>query len=259
MYTQPYDSANKTTQILIKENCAGITLYPKVLGGDVSLENFEEATVRVELVRKSQPNSVLYTMQLAELNNIWKGFFKDLKGIVIPFALKDNLLLSKDAYLQIDISWGNTPLVISELKIQKNTLATNTNVPISFKHIDFEDGQDIDTDYFGYIYFTEDVERIETFIDVQKVSIDTKEQPTMGTNQSRSLSQLAVVNATTDKRIATGDCCCTHEVTRQKIEMDYSYMSYFSQMPTTGAVLFKTEPKQTIRLFGEGTVTLMQA
>lgn len=271
MRNQPLDLANKTTQIIIKDSCAGISLYPKADDNLPIFESFvDNAFVRVELVRKSQPNAVLYYMKLSDLFEIWKGFFKTPKGVVIPFALKDNLLLNKDSYLQVDIRWTGV-VNVSDLKIQNNTVATSTNVPISFKKIEIDEELEVNTEHFEYAFIPDTIHKIETFTDGYLNELTNKTTP-QATKASASLGNVDFLGRTEAQRIAndsnlsvnkpkvdTGNCCCSHEVKRQKIEMDFNYMSFMTSMPTDNNVLFKTEANQKIKFFGIGEVTLMQA
>lgn len=263
MFKQPADVNNKNTQIIINDTCAGISLFPKDADGPINYEGLvSDGTVRVELIRKSQPNAVLYEMPFSALYEIWAGLGKTPKGLVVPFALKENLILSKDAYIQIDITWKTSQIV--GFNIQKNTLATSTNVPISFKKVLVDGELEVDTEYFEYLVIPETITKIETFVN----GYTNKLQPTTANSPQivgRSLSAnaqatLDILNKNTmSPKVDTGACGCDGTVTKQKIEMDWNFMSFNTPMPTETNVLFKTEPNQKIKFFGEGTLILMQA
>lgn len=270
MYKQNVDVANRSTQIIINEACAGLSLYPLEDQSPISWADFIGiATVRVELVRKSQPNAVLYTMPLKSLYEIWKGFFKIPKGVVIPFAFKDNLLLTKDSYLQVDITWQDFPYgeILKSFEVQKNTLATSTNVPISFKKIALDGEKEVNTEHFEYVFIPNTVKKIETFIDSYKTElvgsskVSTVGGPSLSSKNKAFANDMAlpVSGGVNYPKIDTGDCCCSHEVTRQKIEMDFNYMSFISAMPTDTNVLFKTQANQEVKFFGTGEIILMQS
>lgn len=264
MYSIAVDERNESAQVQLKNSLAGITVYPYI-GGVLNEQGFiEDARVRVELVRKSQPNAVLYDMSLSDLNDIWKGFNKSPKGVVIPLAFKENLLLSKDAYIQLDFSWTGGGQY-DTIKISENSVAQNTNLPIAFKKIQLDGDMEIDTEHYEYIFIPKTVTKIETFVDglfnelqVTKVAsgsgVAKRDQGVVS-----RLSADTIQNSQTATGVSvTGNCGCSGEMKRQKIEMTYEYLSFMTNNPTEKNVLFRTGANQAIKLFGSGDVILMQ-
>lgn len=265
MYSIAVDSRNKTAQVQLKNSVAGLTIMPFKAGVLDEGAFLEDAQVRVELVRKSQPNAVLYDMPLKALNEIWKGFQKQPKGVVLPLAFKENLLLNKDAFIQVDFSWEVGDF--STIKVAENTLAQSTNVPISFKKIQLDGDMEIDTEHFEYIFIPKTVNKIETFVDglLNELTTNKNSSAATFTKSGAVAGRVSAVGGNTASDVnatgvnVTGNCGCTGEMKRQKIEMTYEYLSFMTNNPTEENVLFRTGANQMIKLFGEGEVILMQA
>lgn len=284
MYKQALNADKVSAQIIVKDSCAGITLYPVAEGLVIDGEEFpafgKNLKVRVELVRKSQPNAVLYNMTLEQLYNVYGAFLKKPKGFVIPFALKENLLLSNDSYLQVDLEWGGFDgiLDVESLSVQRNTLATSGNVPISFKKVVVDGELDVNTEHYGYVLIPNTITRIETFVDTltntfvkpentfttakAKGGVSLGGAPTLGGAPALGGAPSfgsAAGDTSGGNVINTGACGCDGRVKTAKIEMDFAYLTYHTAYPTDSDVIFKTEPNQYIKFSGVGTVLLMQA
>ncbi|GEM_PF-5754360 len=282
MYRVTIDKANGRAQLQVKNNCAGLTLiFKSAVGGVLSGEDYTDViSARVELVRRSQPNAVLFDRTISQLNDLWAAMGRNVKGMILPFAFKDSLLLSKDAYLQVDLSWptDSDMNVAATLEVIENLLPTNTNIPISLKKVAIDGEMTVDSEHYEYVILENGITKIETFVNGYAKELNPTQTAQTKNKLSAVSNSVAVADLSRksfaselDHKMAitraeaqdlaltkTGDCGCDGQVKTQKVELDYNFMSFVSTLPVKNEVIMKTQPNQEIKFFGTGNIFLVQ-
>jgi len=250
------DIANKTVEIEVTESCAGITMY-FTEGGDYSApaDVFPQLQIRVELQRKNQPNSTLYDLSGTQLKEIFGALNRDSLGIVLPFSLKDNLILGKGTSLKITVTWSG-PINFDGMRYSRNYLATFSNVPVSVKVLEVNDSEEIDTEYYQYLLISDSVYKIETVINAVSAKIATNDEIKQQIANSGSLGRTANTNggivASSSTKTNTGNCCCDSTVERTKIELDFLYLNYLSSQTLSSTLAtMETTNNQKVTLYTE--------
>ncbi|MGA9213418.1 hypothetical protein [Kaistella sp.] len=263
MYTQPIDSVNKRAQIIVKDSMAGISILPELASGDIN-DFLSSLDIRVELVRKSQPNAVLYSMSYIKFINLVGSLGKRFgSNLLIPFAINGNLILSGDAYLQIDLNWTFSGL--RGLKVVNNTVAKSTNVPLALKQIVIDGDVEVDTEHYDSVFIDDGIQKVETFVDgllstlADNPNLTGGELSLIGSGVGLNRLDNSVRKLSNSNNVVlTGNCGCDGVVKRQKIELNYPYLSYMSAFNSIYVIL-KTEPNQKIKFSGSSTIYLIQS
>ena len=169
MFRVQIDSVNKKAEFSVKQNMAGVTFdINKTVEGTVSAvtdsEFGSDVKVKVQLIRKNQPNAVLADAVYNDYKEVLKTIYKKHSGKCLFFALKDNLSLSEDAHLLVTLDWSATP--ITEIIVHENRQLATTNRPLTIKKEAIAEESEVDSEFYNMLVFTDTVERIESVISV---------------------------------------------------------------------------------------------
>jgi|GEM_PF-3147307 len=266
------DTNNRVIEIEIKDTCSGITIFPMLEGAFLEVSKFvNNSSVRVEMVRKNQPDVVLYDVSLESLSKVILGLNKIGGGITIPFALKDNLILGKDSYLKVFIEYtpvlgGGNPFDMDGMRYFKNYVTTTTNVPISIKTVKVTEDIEVDTEYFQYLIVNASVYKLETVVNAAKTTLVSSSDSAKQAIVQNSFSGSGGIVANDSVKTNTGNCCCDGNVERTKIEMTFDYLRYLSgnyYLGNIGLAVLQTALNQKVKLYvnedTEDEVFLVQA
>jgi len=265
------DVNNNVIEIEVKDTCAGITIFPMFEGDFIEGNGFRDNTsVRVEMIRKNQPDVVLYDLSLKDLYITFVALGRSGAGITIPFAFKDNLVLGKDSYLKVVINYtpvagGSNPFDIDGMRYFKNYVATSTNVPISVKRVKVTEDVEIDTEYFQYMIVSSSVYKLETVVNTAKTTLVSSSDSAKQAIVQNSFSGSGGIVSNDSVKTNTGNCCCDGNVERTKIEMTFDYLSYLGGLAVSaiGVGVLQTALNQKVKVYvnedTEDEILLVQA
>lgn len=146
----------------VKSKCLGLVLNTK-------FNNIDEVTVK--LISDNLPDRTYYSIAGFELQMILQERYSPLADnldlfAVIPFALKGNLLLNEDSYLQVTISLKNA-FDLKYDRIISAEIATNPLIVKSLKDADLE----FDSAQYDELFFARNFADVRFHLNGQLVSL----------------------------------------------------------------------------------------
>lgn len=169
MYKVGLDAVNKSAQFKLNSNVSAITM--NFLGyqgeeerGSASGLNLSDlgnkVSVRMELIRKNQPNVTLVDLPMNELVKVVDTVYRGGVKNTIPVALNENLILSDDAYVLVTLDWKG--ITLTKLDVFKNTVLGNTGSPFSIKSVEIDEQTEVNTEFYNIAVFGDDIKSLET-------------------------------------------------------------------------------------------------
>lgn len=167
MFRVGIDAVNKTAQFKLKDNVSAITL--DILGQGGRKLNFSDVdngldgyhmNVRIELIRKNQPNVTLTDLPLNELSKVVDILYKGGVKNTIPVAVGANLILNDEAYLLVTLDWKG--IEITKMDVFENRVLGETSSPLAIKSVAIDEQTEVNTEFYKAIVFSENIKSLET-------------------------------------------------------------------------------------------------
>lgn len=162
MFKVALDAVNKSAQFKLKDNVSAVSL--DILGTGGKKLNFfeigEKLNVRIELIRKNQPNVTLTDLSLFELTRVVNILYKgDVKN-TIPVAMGSNLILNDEAYLLVTLDWKE--IEITKMDVFENRVLGETASPLAIKSVAIDEQTEVNTEFYTAVVFFDDIKSLET-------------------------------------------------------------------------------------------------
>lgn len=146
----------------VKSKCLGLVLNTK-------FKNIDE--VSVKLISDNLPDRTYYSIEGSELQMILQERYSPLADnldlfAVIPFALKGNLLLNEDSYLQVTISLKDN----SDLKYDRIISAEIAKNPLIVKSLRDAD-LEFDSAHYDELFFVKNFADVRYHLNGQLVTL----------------------------------------------------------------------------------------
>lgn len=162
MFKVALDAVNKSAQFKLKDNVSAVSL--DILGDGGRKLDFNDIgarmNVRIELIRKNQPNVTITDLSLFELirvvNILYKG---DVKN-TIPVAMGSNLILNDEAYLLVTLDWKE--IEITKMDVFENRVLGETASPLAIKSVAIDEQTEVNTEFYTAVVFFDDIKSLET-------------------------------------------------------------------------------------------------
>lgn len=169
MFKVGLDAVNKSAQFKLNNNVSAITL--NFLGyqgeeerGSANKLNLSDlgnkVNVRMELIRKNQPNVTLVDLPMNELVKVVDTVYRGGVKNTIPVALNENLILSDDAYVLATLDWKG--ITLTKLDVSENRVLGNTSRPFSVKAVEIDEQKEVNTEFYNIAVFGDDIKSLET-------------------------------------------------------------------------------------------------
>lgn len=162
MFKVALDAVNKSAQFKLKDNVSAVSL--DILGTGGQKLNFSDIganlNVRIELIRKNQPNIMLTDLPLNELTKVVGILYKgDVKN-TIPVAVGSNLILNDEAYLLVSLDWKT--IEITKMDVFENRVLGETSSPLAIKSVAIDEQTEVNTEFYTAVVFSDNIKSLET-------------------------------------------------------------------------------------------------
>lgn len=162
MFKVALDAVNKSAQFKLKDNVSAVSL--DILGNGGRKLDFQDIggrmNVRIELIRKNQPNVTLTDLSLFELTRVVNILYKgDVKN-TIPVAMGSNLILNDEAYLLVTLDWKE--IEITKMDVFENRVLGETASPLAIKSVAIDEQTEVNTEFYTAVVFFDDIKSLET-------------------------------------------------------------------------------------------------
>lgn len=162
MFKVALDAVNKSAQFKLKDNVSAVSL--DILGNGGQKLDFQDIgarmNVRIELIRKNQPNVTLTDLSLFELTRVVNILYKgDVKN-TIPVAMGSNLILNDEAYLLVTLDWKE--IEITKMDVFENRVLGETASPLAIKSVAIDEQTEVNTEFYTAVVFFDDIKSLET-------------------------------------------------------------------------------------------------
>lgn len=162
MFKVALDAVNKSAQFKLKDNVSAVSL--DILGNGGQKLDFqdigENLNVRIELIRKNQPNVTLTDLSLFELTRVVNILYKGDVENTIPVAMGSNLILNDEAYLLVSLDWKT--IEITKMDVFENRVLGETASPLAIKSVAIDEQTEVNTEFYTAVVFFDDIKSLET-------------------------------------------------------------------------------------------------
>lgn len=162
MFKVALDAVNKSAQFKLKDNVSAVSL--DILGTGGQKLNFSDIganlNVRIELIRKNQPNVTLTDLSLFELTRVVNILYKGDVENTIPVAMGSNLILNDEAYLLVSLDWKT--IEITKMDVFENRVLGETASPLAIKSVAIDEQTEVNTEFYTAVVFFDDIKSLET-------------------------------------------------------------------------------------------------